>query len=94
MRKMAVSVAFAAITIPALTGCSNPVKKTEAGTYSLSYKSYKSEEDAKKQVLIEARLECSKQGKELSVVKEEKLQKRGFIHNLEFECIDYSKKRN
>jgi uncharacterized protein YceK len=91
MKNMVVFITIAAIINILLAGCSPPIKKTETNTYSTSYTSYKSEDDARKQALVEARFECSRQGKELNILKEEKKQKRGFVFNLEFECVDYIK---
>ena len=88
MKKIKVYLSCATIAIPLLSGCSNHIKKTGDDSYSVSYKSYKSEEDARKEALYDATLECTGIGKKVNILSESKMTKRGFLHNLEFECID------
>ena len=88
MKKTVGFVACAIMAVFLLPACSGHVKKTAKGTYAVHYKSYKSEEDARRQAVFEATLECTAQGKKLNILEESKATKRGYIHNLEFECID------
>ena len=88
MKNIKIYFACTIIAIPLLTGCSNKIKKIGDNAYSVSYKSYKSEEDARRQALHEATLECTGIGKIVNILNENKVAKRGFLHVLEFECID------
>lgn len=88
MKNMKIYFACATIAIPLLAGCSNQIKKIGENAYSVSYKSYKSEEDARRQALHEATLECTSMGKIVKISNENKISKRGYLHVLEFECID------
>ena len=88
MKNILGSMALAAMIAFFLQGCSGHIKKTESGTYTVRYKSYKSEEDARKQATFEATLECTGQGKNMNILEESKETKRGYLHSLEFECVD------
>lgn len=70
------------------TGCANRIKKTGDNVYSITYKSHRSEDDARKQAVFKATIECTGLGKKMNIVSEEKMTRRGFVHVLEFECID------
>ena len=83
--RLIVSAMAASLLLPA---CSGHIKKTEKGTYTVHYKSYKSEEDARRQAVFEATLKCTEQGQKLNILDENKITKRGYLHSLEFECVD------
>lgn len=76
------------IIISTTAGCSGKVKKTEDNTYLIKYKSYRSEDDARKQAMFKATMECTGHGKKVNLLSEEKSPKRIFEHVIEFECVD------
>ena len=88
MKRSYVYFVCTAITILLLTGCSSHIKKTGDDKYIVNYKSYKSEEDARKQAIFYATLECTSNGKKFNILNEKKETKRGYFQQIEFECID------
>jgi hypothetical protein len=85
-RTIILLVAVSIITMA--VGCSNNIRATGENTYKSNYLSYRNEDDARKQAIFEATMECTGLGKKMSILSEEKWTKRGFVHVLEFECVD------
>jgi len=79
---------LAVLIILISAGCSNHIRKTGDSTYSSTYKSFRNEDDARSQARFKAALECTGFGKRMTVINEKKFIKRGFVHVIEFECVD------
>ena len=88
MTRISVFWSVAAIIILTATGCSKHIKATGENTYTSTFKSYRNEDDARKQAAFNATMACTELGKRMSILSEEKSIQRGFVHKLEFECVD------
>ena len=88
MLRSSIFFLLAITLITMTTGCSKHIKATGENTYTITYRSYRNEEDARKQAVFKATMECTGLGKKMSILSEEKMTRRVFVHVLEFECVD------